>query len=136
MNEQGLLPPPPEELQGQRLKVEYISVMAEAQKAVGLGALERFTNFVVGIAGQTGDPSHVMKVDFDQVIDEYAAGSGVSPRVVRTDEVVAGMKEAAQKQQELQQTLMAAKEASGAAKNLANAPMTEKSALTEMVGQK
>lgn len=132
MNEQGLLPPPPEELQGQRLKVEYISVMAEAQKAVGLGALERFTNFVVGIAGQTGDPSHVMKVDFDQVIDEYAAGSGVSPRVVRTDEEVAAMKEAAQKQQELQQTILAAKEASGAVKNLANSPTEDPNALTAL----
>jgi hypothetical protein len=136
MNAQGLLPPPPPELQGQRLKVEYISVMAEAQKAVGLGALERFTNFVVGIAGQTGDPSHVMKVDFDQVIDEYAAGSGVSPRVVRTDEVVEEMKAAAQKQQETQQAILAAKEVSGAVKNLANSPTEEDNALTELAGKK
>lgn len=135
MQEQGLLPEPPPELQGSKLKVEYISVMAEAQKAVGLGALERFTNFAIGIAGQTGDQSHIMKVDFDQVIDEYAAGSGVSPRVVRTDEQVAGMKEAAQQQAEQQQALMAAKEASAAAKNLAGADMETKNALTAMTGQ-
>ena len=133
MNVQGLLPPPPEELQGQRLKVEYISVMAEAQKAVGLGALERFTSFVIGIAGQTGEQGHIMKVDFDQVIDEYALGSGVSPKVVRTDEVVAEMKAQAQKAAETQQAIMAAKEASGAAKNLANADMEGQNALTKML---
>ena len=133
MNEQGLLPPPPEELQGQRLKVEYVSVMAEAQKSVGLGAIERFTNFTVGIAGQTGDPSHIMKVDFDQIIDEYAAGSGVSPRCVRTDEVVAGMKEQALKAAEAQQKLASIKEASGAAKNLANSDLEGKNALSQLM---
>lgn len=134
MLEQDLLPPPPPELEGARLKVDYISPMAEAQKAVGLGALERFTNYCVGIAGQTGDPSIIKyKFDADQAIDEYAQMSGVSPRVVRTDEVVAQMREEEQKNIEAEKAVLAAKEASGAAKNLANADMEGKNALTQLL---
>lgn len=136
MLEQELLPPPPPELEGARLKVDYISPMAEAQKAVGLGALERFTNYCIGIAGQTGDPSIIKyKFDADQAIDEYAQMSGVSPRVVRTDDVVAQMRAEEQQAIAAQQAISQMKEASGAAKNLANSNMEEKNALTELVGK-
>src|SRR5258708_22639753 len=32
MDARGMFPPPPQDLHGQRLKVEYISIMAQAQK--------------------------------------------------------------------------------------------------------
>ena len=40
MMRRGMLPPPPDELQGQPLRVEYTSVMAQAQKSVGIGSIE------------------------------------------------------------------------------------------------
>src|SRR5690606_36004887 len=51
MNRRGLLPPPPAELQGEQLKVEYISILHQAQKLVGTVGMERFMS-VVGAAGQ------------------------------------------------------------------------------------
>jgi hypothetical protein len=42
METNGLLPPPPEELHGVKLKVEYISILATAQKLVGVAAQDRF----------------------------------------------------------------------------------------------
>jgi hypothetical protein len=136
MLSQNLIPEPPKELRGIKLKVEYTSVMAEAQKSVGLGALERFTTFTVGIAQQTGDPSHIMKVDFDEVIDEYATGSGVSPKVVRSKEVVAAMKEQAQKQAELQQALAAAKDISGERGSSTTSVIMEERVLVRNAGDK
>jgi len=136
MLEQGLLPEAPAVLEGMRLKVEYISVMAEAQKAVGLGALERFTTFSIGIANQTGDPSHIMKVDFDQVIDEYAFGSGVSPKVVRSDEVVQAMKAQREEKMAQAQALESATQISGAVKNLAGSDMDGDNILTQLAGKK
>src|SRR6185369_3852595 len=46
MMRRGEFPPPPQELQGQALKVEYTSVMAQAQKLIGTTGIERVVGFV------------------------------------------------------------------------------------------
>jgi hypothetical protein len=48
-----MIPPPPAELQGTELQVEYLSVMAQAQKRLGLSNLQEF----VGSACRTSPPS-------------------------------------------------------------------------------
>jgi hypothetical protein len=53
MLRQGLVPPPPEEIQGQDLRVEYTSIMAQAQKLVGIAGLERPASSAVA-AGASG----------------------------------------------------------------------------------
>src|SRR3989304_6828450 len=70
MVEQGLVPPPPPEMEGMKLKVEYVSVMAQAQKLVGLAGIER----LVGFVGEIGKviPDALDKLDLDKVIDSYA----------------------------------------------------------------
>lgn len=92
MLKQGLIPEAPEEIQGQQLKVEYTSIMAQAQKLVGLGGLERFTGFVGQLIAVTQNPEHLDKVDVDQLIDTYGDGASIPPKIIRTDEVVAQMK--------------------------------------------
>ena len=42
----GLIPPPPEELQGMELGVEYISVLQKAQKAISTESMDMTTAFV------------------------------------------------------------------------------------------
>ena len=49
MQKQGLLPEVPEVLQDRDYSIEYVSVMAQAQKLAGIGNIERFLGFV----GQT-----------------------------------------------------------------------------------
>ncbi len=88
MVRQGLIPPPPDELQGMDLKVEYISVMAQAQKLIGIAGIERFAGFVGSIAAQTQNPALLDKVDQDQMIDEYGDAVGISPKIVRSDDEV------------------------------------------------
>ena len=82
----GLVPPPPEELGGVDLKVEYISVMAQAQRAIGTGAIERLAGFVGNLAAVK--PEVLDKFDADQSIDEYAEMLGVPPKIVVSDESV------------------------------------------------
>lgn len=84
MNRQGLIPTPPKELQGEKLRVEYISIMAQAQKLVGVGGIERFALFAQNLAAVS--PTTLDKVDLDQMIDEYSIATGIPPRIVRTDE--------------------------------------------------
>jgi len=101
MLERGMFPPPPPELQGQPLHIDYISVLAQAQKFLMTGSIGQFMQFVGGLAAL--DPSVVDKVDFDQAVDEYAGDIGVHHSIVRSDDDVAAMRQAKQQQQQAQQ---------------------------------
>lgn len=100
-----MLPPPPEELAGMELKVEYISILAQAQKTLGVASIERTLGFVGNAAGIAQDV--VDKIDFDQAVDEYAAMLGVSPSIIRSDDMVAEIRQqraaAMQQEQAMQQ---------------------------------
>ncbi len=115
MHRFGMIEPAPPELEEQHLKVEYISIMAQAQKLVGLAGLERFTNFVASALFPI-KADVVDKIDIDQIVDEYADITGVAPTIVVPDEQVAEIRarraqaqQAAYKAAELEQTAKATK---------------------------
>lgn len=98
------LPPPPEALQNQPLHIDYISVLAQAQKFLMTGSIGQFMQFVGGLASLS---SGVLdKVDFDQAVDEYANDIGVPPTIVRSDDQVQQIR--TDKQQQVQMQQMAA----------------------------
>lgn len=133
MLERQMIPEPPEELTGQDLKVEYISVMAQAQKSIALRGIDQ----IIGYVGQTAqiNPDVVHKVDFEQIIDEAGDALGVSPRIIRSDEQVAEIKkgiaeasaQAAQQAQAMQQSQIA--------KNMSQTNLEGDNALSRMVQQ-
>lgn len=93
-NSQGVFPPPPPELAGQDLKVEYISILAQAQHAAGLSAIERQIVIVGNLAQASGDVTVWDKVNKDQIVDETSQMLGVSPTIINSDEQVALIREA------------------------------------------
>src|SRR5205823_5874348 len=50
MARNGLIPPPPEDVAPSQVTIEFISMLAQAQKAVSTGAIERFWQFGMQIA--------------------------------------------------------------------------------------
>ncbi|ENB9456667.1 TPA: portal protein [Morganella morganii] len=132
MAENNLLPVPPDEMQGMQLKVEYISVMAQAQKAIGVSSIERFIGFTSGI-GQF-KPDALDKINVDETIDAYAASIGVPPSVVATKEQVAQIRENRAQQQAMAQQMQMAQAAVGGAQALGNTPMDDNSALAALAG--
>jgi hypothetical protein len=137
LQKSGSLPPPPPELQGQEVKLEFISMLAQMQRAAGLTAIERFTGFIA--TAQAVDQRVLDKFDADQAADEYADILGVPPTIIRSDDEVAKLREArAQAEQAAQMAAAAepAMQATQAVKNLgdANAGGGE-SALERMLGQ-
>lgn len=131
LQRKGLLPPAPEELQGQQLKVEYISIMAQAQKLLGTTAIERLTTFVSNVASVK--PDVLDKIDTDQIVDEYGGMLGVPPVVIRPDDAVAEMRaQRAQAQQQAQQ-MAQAQQVADTTKTLASADTAGDNALTEML---
>lgn len=120
MLQRGMIPDPPEELQGMPLKVEYISIMAQAQKLVGIGGIERFAGFIGSLTA--GSPEVLDKVDFDQMVDVYGDITSIAPSIIRADEVVAEIRQARaeevqQRQQveDMQKMLGAIKDIEGSA---------------------
>jgi len=81
---QGLIPEAPRELADVPLKVEYISVMAQALKLVGVTAQERFLAHAAQVASVW--PSARYKVNAMQAIDDSADMLGVNPNLVLSDE--------------------------------------------------
>jgi len=90
--EAGMLPPPPEELAGIELEVEYLSIIAMAQRAQGLLGMQDTAAFVgqmAGIQQAAGIPVTVVdKFDFEQAVDEYADKRGVPAGIIRADDEV------------------------------------------------
>ncbi|PQZ45634.1 phage tail protein [Cronobacter sakazakii] len=130
MARKNMLPPPPDVMQGMPLRIEYISVMAQAQKAIGLSSLERFVGFVGNLASAKLEA--LDKLDVDQAIDNYAVMSGVSPTVVVPQEQAQQTRNdrAQQKQQAMAlQTGMAAVQG---AKTLSEAKTADPNLLTAL----
>lgn len=119
MERRGMIPDPPPELQGRPIKVEYVSILAAAQKLVDTASLERLVGFV-GNASQVW-PEALDKVDALEMVDEYARMISAPVRVVRSDEAVAqrledraAAQQAAQQGESMAMAAKAAKDASGA----------------------
>lgn len=100
----GLLPEPPVELRGQELDIDYISTLAQAQKAAETGSIERIAGFVGNLAG--AKPEVLDKIDFDAAVDEYGDALGISPRIILASDQV--KKTRAARTQAMQQQQMAA----------------------------
>lgn len=107
MEQRGLLPEAPQELQGQELKIEYISMLAQAQKAVSTGSIERVASFAGNLAAVK--PEVLDKLNFDEAVDLYADALGAPPSMVVPDEDVQKSRQArAQAQQAAAQAEQAA----------------------------
>lgn len=132
MARKNLLPPPPDVLQGMPLKIEYISVMAQAQKSIGLSSLSS----TVGFIGQLAQvkPEALDKLDTDQAIDAFAEMSGVSPTVIVPQEQVNQIREERAQQQQQQQAMAMGMAAAQGAKTLSEAQTADPSVLTAISG--
>lgn len=107
LNRRRELPPPPRELHKQELKIEYISMLAQAQKAVSTGSIERMWAFAGQVAAVK--PDVLDKLDADQSMDEYSDMLGAPASIIVPDEDVKKTRDArAQKQQMAESAAMAA----------------------------
>lgn len=132
MEEAGMLPEPPESLQGQDLKIDYISTLAQAQQMTGITAIEQFSAFVGSIAG--AKPAALDKLDEDEAINKYAERVGIPPSILRGDDAVAALRESRAKQQAQASAREANAQVAGTAQTLADTNVTSDSALSALLG--
>lgn len=135
MLRKGLVPEPPQELQGKPLKVEYTSILAQAQKMVGLSGVERLLTTAAGIAAAAPDRNVFDKINTDEVVEEVASMLGTPPRLINSEERVAEIREGRAQAQQQQQAMQTAQLAAQTTKDLAAAPVGQGSALDRVLNQ-
>lgn len=136
MLDKGMLPPPPDQLQGVALKIDYISILAQAQKVLMTGSIERFVQFIGALA--QFNPSALDKLDIDQAADEYGADLGVPQGIIVPDDKVAQIRAGRAQQQQMQQAMAAApavKQYADAAKSAGSATVDPASVLGGLAAQ-
>jgi hypothetical protein len=121
---QGLMPPPPPELAGHMKDYSFNGVLAQAQRMNRVQPNQTMMRFVAEMAAANPqDPSAWDKIDRDQGYDVIATDMGCDPSIIRSDEVVAQIRDQRAQAQAAQQKLAAIEQASAAAKNLGQAKM-------------
>lgn len=131
MIEAGMVPPAPAELQGMDLNIEFVSMLAQAQRAIGTNAVDRF----VGNLGQiaTMKPDILDKFDSDQWADIYADMLGVDPSLIVADKDVALLRNARNQALAAKEQAAVMQQQSQTVKNMAQAPTQGQNALTDVV---
>ncbi len=86
MQRRNMLPPPPEEIQGKNIEIQYVSILATAQQALAAAPTERWVGLIGNLAGAVPD---VLKIpDWDMLIRTYGLDIGVAAKNMRPREEV------------------------------------------------
>jgi hypothetical protein len=118
----GLIPPPPREMENIPLVVQFVSLLAQAQRLVGLSSIDRLLGTVLNAASIVPQMATMFdKIDTDQLVDVYADTLGVDPTLIVADDQVAFIRAERQQQMQQQQAIEAAPQVAKAAKDAAQA---------------
>jgi len=129
--ENDVLPPAPQEMQGMELKVEYVSMLAQAQRAVATNSIDRFVGNL-GVVAQM-KPEVLDKLDADRWADEYADLLGIDPQLVLGNDKVAIIRDQRAQQMAQMQQMEQAQQQAAMLKDVAAAEAADPQ-LTEPAG--
>jgi len=130
MLEAGIVPPAPPDLQGMDLNVEFVSMLAQAQRAIATNSVDRFVMNLGQIAQLK--PEALDKFDADRWVDSYADMLGIDPDLVVPGEQVALIRQRRAEAAQAQQQAEMLEQGASAAQKLASADTSGQNALTDV----
>ena len=133
LNGDPLLPPPPPELMGAGLVIEYNSVLNQAMKAVGINAIERTFTFAGNMS--QAFPEVLDNFNADRAVELYADINGTPPEVLNDEQTRMQIRAQRAQKMQAQQNLEAAQAGSQAVKNLATSPVSDNNALAQLLSR-
>lgn len=140
LKRKNMIEPPPESMRGVPLDIQFVSMLALAQKAASTGGIEALMR-LVGELGQI-HPEVLDNVDFDETLQEYNDLLGNKQKILKGPKTVADIRQQrAQAQQKQEQAALAAHAATvadkgaSAANTLSQTPVgSGGTALDQMLG--
>jgi hypothetical protein len=140
LRRKGKIPPTPPEMKGQPFVFEYVSLMATALKMVGTASVDRMMSFVGSLTAVYPEASDM--IDIDETIIEYHDMLGAPPKMIRSKDDVAKIRnqraQAQQKQaqaEQMAQMAPAMQKGADAARLLSETGVGESTALNRLLGQ-
>ena len=82
MRDLDMLPPCPPELAGRRLRVEFVSLLAQAQKLVGINAADQY--LALTLKASAAWPEALDTLNVDHLLDNYAESLGLPVILTRS----------------------------------------------------
>lgn len=128
-----IIPPPPQEIAGMSMNIEFVSMLQQAQDAAAATGIER----VLGLAGNiVGVKPEIMdNIDTDYALDKYSSLMGNDPKMIRPPAAVDQIRQAREEQARQAQQAQMAEQLSKGAKNLGSVQTGEgRNALMDMIG--
>jgi hypothetical protein len=126
----GLLPPPPPDITEAEYKVEYVSILAQAQKLVNSQSMQAYLATAERIAAF--EPGSIAKTNWDQFLESYGDTVNLPARIVREDDEVAEIREAQAEAQRQQQAILEDQANADSLNKLGNTPSGEDTALNDL----
>jgi hypothetical protein len=125
--------PVPDELQGKKLKLRFVSQMAQAMRAVNISGVDRFleTALMVGQVEKMGSKTFIF-ANQKELLRAKADALGLPARIMRSDEEIAEIEMAQAKQQAMAAQAEQMMAMTQGVKNLAQSPTDGKNALTDV----
>lgn len=113
----GILPPAPQEIQGQMINIAYVSMLKQAQDATAASGIQA----VLQLGGELEGirPGSMDNIDIDYAIDKFSELQNNDPKLIRSPEQLAQIRADAQRQQQAMQQAQMAEQLSKSAGNLA-----------------
>jgi hypothetical protein len=131
MQRRGLLPVKPASLRGVPIRIEFVSMLTEARRAVKTQAIAKTVQFAGSLSGAWPEAKFV--IDADEAIRGFADGVGASQKIIRTNDEVQAMVQRAQQDQKQQALMAQTLPGAQAAKALSETKMDPGSALSALV---
>jgi hypothetical protein len=114
----GILPPPPQEIEGQMINVEYVSMLQQAQQAAASAGIERVLQLAGGLLA--AKPDIMDNIDTDYALDKYSELLNNDPKIIRAPDAVVQIRQQRDQQMAQQAQAQQIEALSKAGANLSN----------------
>jgi len=133
MARQGLLPEPPPDLDIDNIKIEHISLLAQAQKAATVRSIESSLGFAVQVAAIA--PGVLDNFDFDKAVIDYNDLIGAPASHIKDPAIVAAIREQKAQQEAMAQQMEMMNAAAQGAETMSKAQVGNNSVLDALLGR-
>ena len=122
LSDNMMLPPAPQEISGMPIKIEYISVLAQAERAAGVNQISEIVGYIASLneisPEAATDAARV--IDWQESVREAAEDVGIPARLIKDQATVQQEEEVAMKQQQAMQAVAAAEPVTKSIKNMSD----------------